>query len=320
MATWAVKGNIKGPKGDKGETGKSVRTSDIDIQPNTTVPLANIKPNTDIVIGDTIFDINGEVFTVTAVTGNGATVGEAVSGASMKGPKGDKGDPGSDATVPIATATVAGKVKPGSDFDVDEEGTITLYKAITINSFSGGTNVEKGSTVNNVNLAWSYSKEPTSLTLDGTEVAKTNGVYNKSVALTNLGLKANKTWTLVAKDARNASSTKTTAVSFLDKRYWGVGTVTDASGVDSAFVLGLGGSELATSKTKDFTVNAGAGQYIYYAIPASWGTPTFYVGGFEGGFSLLSSFEFTNASGYTATYNVYKSGNANLGQTTVNAK
>lgn len=90
-ATWVVKGNLKGPKGDKGETGKSVRSSDIDIQSNATVPLANIKPNTNVAVGDTIFDINGDVFTVTAVTETGATVGTALSGVSMKGPQGVQG-------------------------------------------------------------------------------------------------------------------------------------------------------------------------------------------------------------------------------------
>lgn len=93
-ATWVVKGNLKGPKGDKGETGKSVRSSDIDIQSNATIPLANIKPNTNVAVGDTIFDVNGDVFTVTAVTETGATVGTALSGVSMKGPKGDKGEQG----------------------------------------------------------------------------------------------------------------------------------------------------------------------------------------------------------------------------------
>lgn len=93
-ASWVVKGNLKGPKGDKGETGKSVRSSNIDIQSNATVPLANIKPNTNVAVGDIIFDVNGEVFTVTAVTETGATVGTALSGVSMKGPKGDRGETG----------------------------------------------------------------------------------------------------------------------------------------------------------------------------------------------------------------------------------
>lgn len=115
-ATWVVKGNLKGPKGDKGETGKSVRSSDIDIQSNATVPLANIKPNTNVAVGDTIFDVNGDVFTVTAVTETGATVGTALSGVSMKGPKGDKGvqgergDVGAAAGFGTPTATVDGNV------------------------------------------------------------------------------------------------------------------------------------------------------------------------------------------------------------------
>lgn len=105
-ASWVVKGNLKGPKGDKGETGKSVRSSDIDIQSNATVPLANIKPNTNVAVGDTIFDVNGDVFTVTAVTETGATVGTALSGVSMKGPKGDKGEQGD--TGPVGPAGTKG--------------------------------------------------------------------------------------------------------------------------------------------------------------------------------------------------------------------
>ena len=125
-ATWVVKGNLKGPKGDKGETGKSVRNSNIDIQSNATVPLANIKPNTNVAVGDTIFDVNGEVFTVTAVTEAGATVGTALSGVSMKGPKGDRGEtgergpqgiqgpqgePGAEYVLPAATKNDLGGVK-----------------------------------------------------------------------------------------------------------------------------------------------------------------------------------------------------------------
>lgn len=251
-----------------------------------------------------------------------------------QGPKGDKGDKGEQgeqgpvgpqgpkgdgADVEIATTETAGIVKPGSDFDIDDQGTITLYKAISITSFTGGSNVEIGSTIDNVNLAWNYSKEPTTLTLDGTDIAKQNGAFVKSLPLTKLGLKTNKTWTLKAVDARGASSTKTTAVNFMPRRYWGIGKPT-VDQVTNDFVLGLEGSELASGRVKDFTVTATDGNYIFYVIPASFGTPVFYVGGFEGGFDLYKTFDFTNASGYTSSYNVYKSGNPNLGKTTVNVK
>ena len=51
----------------------------------------------------------------------------------------------------------------------------------------------------------------------------------------------------------------------------------------------------------------------------AFGTPTFKVGGFEGGFNLVKTFDHTNASGATVSYDVWQSTNAGLGNTTVNA-
>ena len=74
---------------------------------------------------------------------------------------------------------------------------------------------------------------------------------------------------------------------------------------------------LQGGRAKTFTVNAGAGQHIFYALPTSYGACSFNVGGFDGGFSKVSTFEFTNAQGHAENYDVYKSTNANLGNTTV---
>ena len=74
---------------------------------------------------------------------------------------------------------------------------------------------------------------------------------------------------------------------------------------------------LQASKAKTFTVNAGTGKHIYYIIPTRYGTPVFKVGGFEGGFAKLGTVNFTNASNYAENYDVYKSSNDNLGNTTV---
>ena len=46
----------------------------------------------------------------------------------------------------------------------------------------------------------------------------------------------------------------------------------------------------------------------------------FFVGGFEGGFALEKTFDYTNPSGYTEAYDVYKSTNAGLGSTKVDVK
>ena len=220
-----------------------------------------------------------------------------------------------DAKTPIATSKIAGKVIPGGDFDITADGTISLYKTMAINSFSNNTNtVEKGRTINDVTLTWSMNKVPTTLTLDGVAV----DTSSTSKAVTGLGLQSDKTWTLKAVDARNAASQKSTGVYFKNGRYWGVGTV-DGSGIDNKFVQGLT-KELSSNNSKTFTVNAGVGQYIYYAHPASFGTPVFNVGGFEGGFDLIKTFDYTNASGFKESYKVWRSKNANLGSTTVVVK
>lgn len=190
-----------------------------------------------------------------------------------------------------------------------------LYVPITINSFNNNVgSKEIGQTVTAVNLTWSTNKTPTTLMLDN----ETLEVSAKSKSLTDLSITSNKTWTLKATDEKGTTVSKSTGITFMHKRYWGKGTV-DASGCDSAFVLTLSG-ELSTSKAKTFTVNASEGEYIYYAIPATFGTPTFYVGGFEGGFSLLTTFDFTNASGNTSSFVVYRSDNPSLGSTEVTVK
>ena len=189
------------------------------------------------------------------------------------------------------------------------------YTPIQITSFSNNVNtVEMGSTVDSVTLKFGFNKKPKSLTLDG----HPEDVSATSKELSGLALKTNKTWNLTAKDDREATSTKTTSVSFLNGAYWGIGAV-DGSDVTDEFVKGLQ-KALTGSRARDFTVNATEGQYIYYAIPSRFGTPSFFVGGFEGGFAKLKTFDFTNASGYKESYDVYRSDNASLGSTKVTVK
>lgn len=235
--------------------------------------------------------------------------------------KGDTLYGGGSGDVDIATSTTAGIVKPSSDFDIAADGTLTLYKKIDITSFTNNVgNVEKGSEVSSAVFSWTINKTPATLSLTkggepySVQVADTSKTIAFSPALT-----ASSSFTLTATDSRSASDSSSTSINFLNGRYYGIGTVTSADDVNNAFVLGLT-KELTSSRVKTFTVTAGAGQYIYYAIPSAFGTPSFFVGGFEGGFSLLKNFEFQNSKGYTESYNVYKSTNANLGNTTVEVK
>ena len=219
----------------------------------------------------------------------------------------------------IATGDKAGLLKVGSDFDVTEDGVLSIYKEIAVNSISlngSGSNktVEKGATVDEVTIAWAFNKVPASATLDGATVDATQ---TGSKVLSGLGLTAEKTFTVRGVDARNASASKSIKVQFQNKKYWGVSEVTDLADVDSTFIKGLSGSAFATGRTGDITANAGAGQYIFFCYPTSFGQSSFKVGGFEGGFELLGTVEFENAQGHKENYYVYKSANANLGNTKV---
>lgn len=192
-----------------------------------------------------------------------------------------------------------------------------LYEAIAISSFTNtvGT-VEIGSTVDECTFKWATNKTPATLTLGGDSI----DVNLTSITLTEMSLTltavGSKSYSLVATDEREASASKSTSIYFYNGVYCGVSSETEAENIDSDFILALT-KYLQNSKAKTFTVEPGEGEYIFYALPTRLGTPTFYVGGFEGGFDLLATIDFTNASGFTESYDVYKSTNANLGSTSV---
>lgn len=185
------------------------------------------------------------------------------------------------------------------------------YEPITISSFTNdiGT-AEMGSTVNDVTLQWSVSKTPTALTLDDDKI----GVGLATLQLKEQNITANKTWTLTATDERGAAASRTTGITFYNGVYFGISEAPETIG--SAFVLGLT-KLLTSSRVRNITVDAGEGQYIWYCIPKRLGECTFRAGGFEGGFDLVDTIDFTNASGYTEAYYIYRSANAGLGNTTV---
>lgn len=222
----------------------------------------------------------------------------------------------------IATSSVAGVIKPGNDFDISSDGTLSLYKAMIIDSFTNNINtVEIGSSVPNATFNWILNKTPQTLTLmAGSQTSSLSAAQSGSSVITfATPLKVSTTFTLKAMDARSSSTTRTSAINFLNGKYYGVSNIASAANIDNDFVKGLTKS-LVSTRVGSWTVTANAGQYIYFAVPHSFGTPVFYVGGFEGGFSLFKTFDFTNSSGYTTSYDVYKSTNAGLGSTTVEVR
>jgi hypothetical protein len=223
-----------------------------------------------------------------------------IIGNGIPGPPGPAGTGGASEAdqVSYANSTYA---------TVQEALDAILYVAPRINSFSNsiGT-VEIGTTVSAVTLAWSLNKTMTSLALDH-GVGSVLGLMSKP--LTGLSLTSDTTYNLTAGDGQNTTSAQTT-IGFRNRRYWGV---SDSDSLDNAGVLALS-SEFATDYNKSVTYDATGGKYLYYAFPASWGTPSHVtVGGLSFTDFTVSSLSFTNASGHTETYNVIRLNNRQTG-------
>lgn len=191
------------------------------------------------------------------------------------------------------------------------------FVPIDITSFTVNPNVaEKGATINNATFTWRINKTPASLKL-GTEsiTPVASGNYSKSLNITG-----DQVYTLQASDTGSPSKAATndsmsTNIYFRNKLYYGAAAA--PATINDTFLLGLANKELAASRAKTFTVTAGSGAYIWYALPTAYGTPNFNVGGFDGGFRLIETISHRNASGHTENYAVWRSDNPSLGSTKV---
>lgn len=184
------------------------------------------------------------------------------------------------------------------------------YVPVAIGGLSVSPSVaEQGATIQETVLQWKLNKTPKKLTLDGTALAP-SAVSHIDTSLHTEGHE----YKLTAIDERDAQATASVKLQFLNGAYWGDAAVPNE--INSAFILTLQ-KVLTGTRARTITAAPGEGQYIWYAIPIRFGTPVFSVGGFEGGFSRAAVLEFTNGSGYTEPYGVWRSDNAALGSTTV---
>lgn len=241
-------------------------------------------------------------------------------------------DTGVKAAAEAATHETAGIVKPSADFDIAADGTLSLYKAIAVNSLTLNKEsvYEIGAAVTGLDAVWVLNKAPAEQTITvpeyavtieniGADVQSTTGLTGNAATQWN-GVKTQEktsgtlTVVLTVKDDRGASASKTASIHWFNGVYTGAAEA--PATIDSAFILTLTKS-LQGGKGKTFTVNAETGAYIWYTCSVSYGTPNFNVGGFDGGFSKVATFDFTNSSGYTEEYQVWRSDNAGLGSTTV---
>ena len=169
---------------------------------------------------------------------------------------------------------------------------------------------QMGSTVS-AKLTWNYTHS----------TIKSQTINNAAVdatlrTKTFTGVTATTTYTLAATSNSDVKKSKSATITFANGVYYGKSTT---STYNAALISGLT-KQLSNSKNRTISVNAGDGEYIFYCIPSRLGTCSFNVGGFDGGFSKVATIEFTNSDNYAEKYDIYKSDNANLGNTNVTIK
>lgn len=197
------------------------------------------------------------------------------------------------------------------------------YEPITIDSLTiSPATVENGSTVASVTFTYSFSKVPTTVTLDGVTkaISTASGSFTKQVSVS-----AKKTWTLQVSeekpDGTSVSASQTVTLNFYNMVFYGVSTTsTLTSGADcTAFARGLTGVLDSNGKV-NFSANAGNNNYVWYISTVN--TCGFNVGGFDGGFEppIAIKVKNNNGSGTLVTYYAYRSTNAGIGSISVTVK
>ena len=170
---------------------------------------------------------------------------------------------------------------------------------------------EVGQNVSNIVFNWTTNKNITTQTLTDCPLADANV---RTATYTN-NITSNKTFTLTIGDGQNTAS-KNISISFRNKIYYGSSVI--PTNFNSAFILGLSNKKFATGKSGSFDITVGSNEYGFIAFPSSFGTlSSVNIGGFNTDVISCGNISFTNASGGTTNYNIYRTGRHSLGAITM---
>lgn len=194
---------------------------------------------------------------------------------------------------------------------VKEELEGMTYVPLSISNFYHTYGLaEKGSTVDSITFEWKLNGNAVELILDDDEL----DVTQTSITLENLKLKEDKEFILVAKDRKGTEVSAIADLLFAYKVF--KGTSSEPIEYNSDFLNSLSG-ELQLTRENNFNVNAGIGEYIYYAVPSSYGDCIFTSGGFVGGFTKAATLSHINDYGSVTAYDIWKSVESSLGDTNI---
>ena len=186
-------------------------------------------------------------------------------------------------------------------------------------SFSSTNYVEIGRSISKVSFTWSFNKTPKTVTFNGTEQQpdKTgNATLDLDTPLAPTAYPSTTSWSLSATDERAATASGKTSVTFTNGVYYGV--IEDGTALDSSAILKMS-KALQTNYKMTFTLNPSGNQRMTFAIPVSYGTPTFNIGPFDYSWNKAATIAFTNASGFTEQYNIWQHSEIVTGSKTIKA-
>lgn len=208
------------------------------------------------------------------------------------------------------------------------------YKPITVGAFNVMPNkVEAGTTVSVLSVSWQLSKVPTSVSiaLNGATIysaspdspnptARTIAISDPANYVSGVNVTATVEFSAYHEDenGNHSSAIATATLTIQQKIYYGHAANPT---INSAFLLGLTSAFMAKGATANYTyTGVGSTEYLWFALPSDYNTPTFTVGGFTGGFQKVATISHTNAAGYTCNYDVWRSDNAGLDNTVATIK
>ena len=183
-----------------------------------------------------------------------------------------------------------------------------LYVPVSANISLSKSTAELGEVVSGLVVTWSYNKDIVSQKFNDVEIDIADRTYTETEDIAS-----DTTYKVEGNDGKR-NVVKSATIKFLNGKYYGVA---EEGVYDNDFIKSLT-KVLTENKNGNFTVNCGENEFIYFCIPTRFGTPRFSVGGFEGGFFKVDTIEFTNNFGYSENYDIYRSDNSSLGNTTVN--
>ena len=225
---------------------------------------------------------------------------------------GIQGPPGPPGPVPDAYPADQVTVTNVGYNNVQEVLDALLYVPITIDTLTGGGVYERGRLLTSLTLNWTLNKDVVSQTLTGPP-EMTPVVLNatqRAVTVTLANLSTDATFTLEVDDGTQSVDSDE-LVTFVTANYYGDALAPGT--IDEAFIKSLANKLLDANRQHNYVSGAVGDQYNWYVYPTRYGPAIFIAGGFEGGFSNVSTVSFTNDYGFTEDVYVWRSDNPDIG-------